>query len=151
MRALSNASAAVRNSLLRPARYPLANFRTLFLLLLALKPLLIRIVTYPPISEIDHQWVLSIGEQQFDLPDISFFDDLTLPQGSFPFGRFFCQYMTGMWFWECEFSCARFFKSLGSCSICFYFWHVSPFLCFKSNSLLLGVTPICCQGWRGIN
>jgi len=55
-----------------------------------------RIVKYPPINEIDHQWVLSIGEQQFDLPDISFFDDLTLPQGSFPFGRFFCQYMTGM-------------------------------------------------------
>jgi hypothetical protein len=93
---LSNASAAVRNSLLRPARYPRANFKTLFLLLLALKPLLTRIFEYPPVSEIDHQRFLSVGEQQFDLPDIRFFDDLTLSQRSFPLGGFFCQYVIGM-------------------------------------------------------
>jgi hypothetical protein len=86
----------VRNSLLRPARYPLANFRTLFLLLLALKPLLTRIANYPPVSEIGLQWVLSIGEQQFYLPDIGFLDDLALPQRPFPLGRFFGQYVTCM-------------------------------------------------------
>jgi len=39
---------------------------------------------------------LSIGEQQFNFPDIRFFNELALPQRSFPLGRFFCQYVTGM-------------------------------------------------------
>ena len=62
MSALSTASAAVRNNLLRPPRYPLANFKTFFLRLLALKPLLTRINfllnLYPN--------PLSIWEQQFN-------------------------------------------------------------------------------------
>src|SRR5210317_362289 len=75
MSALSTASAAVRNNLLRPPRNPLANFKTFFLRLLALKPLLTRInFLLNPYSN-----PLSIGKQQFKCFHIGFVNDLTLP------------------------------------------------------------------------
>jgi hypothetical protein len=82
------------------------------------------------------RYALSVGQQQPYLLQINFVNELFFAQGTFSFGRFFGQNVTGTGFMIDNFSRACFSKSFCGGPICFYLWHINFSFTLKCSTFV---------------